>query len=107
MKPARLLRVPFLIPFWAAAQVWGRNILVRRGITPTITMIAEELAHVDQWEAMGWTFPFLYVWEWAKGGFRYKNNLFERLAKADAQTFYYRNWAERLLIGEGWSFDGR
>ncbi len=45
----RIVRVPFLIPRWAIAQVLLPNIIfVREDIEPSVTLIAHELVHVHQ-----------------------------------------------------------
>jgi len=50
----RIVRVPFLIPTWAAAQVLLPNtILVKRGVLVTPRLIAHELKHVDQLRELG------------------------------------------------------
>lgn len=50
----RLIRLPLLIPRWAAAQVWlpGR-IFVRRDSRLTRRLLAHELVHVEQLRRMG------------------------------------------------------
>jgi hypothetical protein len=57
--PVRLIIVPWLIPRWAQAQVWGRVILIRRGIKVTEQLLAHELAHVLQWRSLG-ILPFIF-----------------------------------------------
>ena len=59
--PVRLITVPWLIPGWAKAQVWGRFILIRRGVAVTEQLLAHELAHVLQWRLMG-IFPFIFYY---------------------------------------------
>ena len=70
--PVRFVRVPFLIPFWAVAQTWGRFILVKRGHTLTPAQRQHEMTHVAQWRKYKWRFPFLYLWENIRHG-RYRN----------------------------------
>lgn len=92
---ARVIRVPFLIPLWAAAQVWGRTILLRTDATPTVRLMAHELVHVDQWARYGWTFPFRYGWQLLRHG--YRKNRFEQEAWLLENTPIYQRRA-RLLI---------
>jgi hypothetical protein len=66
--PVRLISVPWLIPAWAQAQVWGNFILIRRGVTVTEKLLAHELAHVRQWQTRGLV-PFL--WHYLTGLIRY------------------------------------
>ena len=50
----RIVRVPFLIPPKAVAQVLLPNtVLVRRGVSLTPVLLAHELAHVDQLKRYG------------------------------------------------------
>lgn len=50
----RIIRVPFLVPGWASAQVLlpGR-IFVRRDIRMGVRMLSHELVHLDQVERLG------------------------------------------------------
>lgn len=50
----KLVRLPFLVPRWAVAQVLlPRRIFVRRGARLSQRLLAHELVHVDQLERMG------------------------------------------------------
>jgi len=50
----KLLKIPFLIPNWAAAQVLLPNtIFVRSEYAKNIGLIAHELTHVDQINDLG------------------------------------------------------
>lgn len=50
----RVVRVPFLIPNWAAAQVLFPNVIfVKRQYASNVRLIAHELTHVDQIKRFG------------------------------------------------------
>lgn len=50
----RIVRVPFLIPTWAAAQVLLPDIIfLKSNLTPTVRLIAHELRHIDQIRELG------------------------------------------------------
>jgi len=72
-----IIYVKRLFPGWAAAQTWGKIILVKeRYAKPSI--IRHELVHVEQWKRLGfWGLGFLvqYLWESIIHG--YENNKFE------------------------------
>ncbi|HEX7003371.1 MAG TPA: hypothetical protein VF168_04210 [Trueperaceae bacterium] len=56
----RLIRLPFLLPRWAIAQVLlPRRVFVRRDAAVTQRLLAHELVHVDQLERLG---PLRYWW---------------------------------------------
>lgn len=108
VKAPKLVRVPFLIPPRMAGMTLGRFILIPRHITPTVTLIAHELVHVDQFQTFGVArFLAKYLWSWARNGFRYSRIDFEREAYELESQLYYRAWAERVLVASGWQFDGR
>jgi hypothetical protein len=95
----RLIIVPWLIPGWAQAQVWGNFILIRRGIKVTEQLLAHELAHVRQWQTLGIIpFMFLYVKYFLKHG--YHDHPLELEAQAAAHHDYYRQWARQILHPE-------
>jgi len=75
----KLVRVPFLLPTWAAAQCWRRTILVARSFHNPYSRhrtIAHELAHSLQWLKFGVVdFVLLYLLESVVNG--YRNNAFE------------------------------
>lgn len=75
-----LLVVQRLVPRWAAAQTWGRVILVVSGYEDS-PVIAHELIHVTQWQRYGFWFPLAYLWgsfvAWVLGGQPYRDNPFE------------------------------
>jgi hypothetical protein len=94
--PIRLIIVPWLIPRWARAQVWGRVILIRRGAAVTEQLLAHELAHVLQWRLMGiLPFMFYYLKYFVRHG--YQNHPLERQARAAEEQDFYRAWARRML----------
>lgn len=67
----RIVRLPFLLPPFAVAQVLLPNtIFVRRGVQLTVDLVAHELVHVQQLNDMGllsyWT---SYVWLWVWHGY--------------------------------------
>lgn len=103
----RLVRVPFLPWNKAAAMTLGRRILVKRGVLVSVSLVAHELVHVDQWITYRWTMPFRYVWQWVRAGFRYSRIPMELEAEQFSTSFLYQEWAKRVLVKSGWSFDGR
>lgn len=49
-----LVRVPFLLPLWADAQVvLPRKVFLNRRVQPSLRLLAHELVHVEQLERMG------------------------------------------------------
>ena len=94
--PVRLIIVPWLIPAWARAQVWGNLILIRRGVNVTEELLAHELAHVHQWRTLG-VFPFLF--QYLRGLIRsaYWDHPLEIAARAAARQDFYRRWAWQIL----------
>lgn len=95
----RLVRVPFLVPGWAAAQVLlPRSILVRRGVRLSRRLLAHELRHVDQLAELGlaryWSvYARLLV---RRGYHAHPLEVDARRAEADPD---YLARAERLLSG--------
>ena len=79
----RLVRVPFLPRNKAAAMTLGRRILVKRGVLVSVSLVAHELVHVDQWITYRWTMPFgtfgsgcglasvtvAFRWSWRRNSF--------------------------------------
>lgn len=63
----KLIRLPFLLPRWAAAQVLlPRRVFVRRGIRLNQRLLAHELVHLEQLERLGvlrywWTYLVLLL----------------------------------------------
>jgi hypothetical protein len=95
--PVLIQRKRFLIPMWAAAQVpWKRTIWVRTGTDLTPTLLAHELAHVQQAERHPW--PLAYFMQWAATGFKYHSMPFEVEARRAEVDPWYRAWAEDLLV---------
>jgi hypothetical protein len=98
----RLITVPWLIPRWARAQVWGRVILIRRGAAVTEQLLAHELAHVLQWRVMGiFSFIFYYLKYFVRHG--YRNHPLELQAQLAEQQDFYRSWARQILSSYGGS----
>lgn len=94
----KLIRLPFLIPTWAVAQViMPRVIFVRKNISLTGRLLAHELCHVMQWEENNWTFVFRYLWSVRNG---YKNSKYEAEAHRAESNPFYLKWAEELLKEE-------
>jgi hypothetical protein len=92
----RLIIVPWLLPRWAQAQVWGQVILIRRGVPITEQLLAHELAHVLQWRLMGiLPFMFKYLQYFLRHG--YLNHPLERQAQAAEYQDFYRHWAKHIL----------
>lgn len=78
--------MPFLIPTWALAQVWGPFILVRRDAheypkSALRRLLRHEMEHVRQWKRYGVLFPLVYVFNWVRAGFSYTNNELEKRAR--------------------------
>jgi hypothetical protein len=76
-----------LVPNWLAITI-GRWILAWRPLDDT--ELAHELEHVRQWQRYGLLFIPRYLrasWRAARaGGDRYRDNLFERAARAAARS---------------------
>lgn len=53
-----LIYVNRLIPNWAAAQTWGRIILLKYYDE---RLLSHEKVHVEQWKKLGFLFPLAYV----------------------------------------------
>lgn len=97
MIQVRIVRVPFLVPTWAAAQVLlPRMVLVRRGVNLTPHLLAHELAHVDQIQRYG----LLGYWArylWLLAGHGYHGHAMEAEANAYAATAAGTDRAAALL----------
>lgn len=49
-----LVRLPFLLPLWADAQVLlPRKVFLNRRVQPSLRLLAHELVHVEQLQRMG------------------------------------------------------
>lgn len=74
-----------LIPSWAAAQTWGRNILILEEGLDHDLLIEHEKVHVAQWKQYGILFPIYYlsssIKAWLRGEDPYKNNIYEEEAR--------------------------
>ena len=70
-----------LIPSWAVAQAWGRNILILEPYLDHDLLIEHEKVHIAQWKRYGVLFPFYYlvssIRAWWQGGDPYKDNIYE------------------------------
>ena len=87
-----------IVPPGAAAWVpLPRTIVFKRPEWINERLMAHELAHVSQWERHGWWFPVLYVWGWARAGFSYSENTFEREARALERNQCYLSWAREVM----------
>ena len=93
----RVVRVPYIVPTWAAAQTWGHTILWKASIPLNEHVLAHELRHVTQWDQHGLVFPLLYVWQWISVGFRYSRIPFELDAEAHASDPSYLKRARNLI----------
>jgi len=93
----RILRVPFLIPTWAAAQVLlPRTIFVQSSANLTVRLVAHELVHVDQIKRLGLLRYWVkYLWLLAKFG--YGDHPMEIEARALETTIEWRKRAKRVL----------
>ncbi len=96
MINVRIFRVPWLIPGWARAQVWGRVILVKRGVQLTEDLLAHELAHVLQWRTLG---AGRFMWRYAGHQIRhgYDQNPLEITARMAARDSFFLAWARDIL----------
>ena len=95
-----IITVPWLIPGWAQAQVWGRCILIRRGVAVTETLLAHELAHVQQWRTLG---VARFIWHYGRGLWQhgYWHHPMERAARAAEADPHYRQWARLVRRDSG------
>ncbi len=96
----RIVRVPFLIPTWAAAQVLIPNVIfARRGVTLTEHLVAHELMHVDQINDLGLVRYWLQYLTLliAKG---YHKHPMEAQAEWAGMHAAYRRRARDLLKGQ-------
>src|SRR5699024_8316443 len=89
----RWIRLPFLIPTWAAAQViFPRTVFYRGTLTKEIA--AHEIAHIKQIEKYGlFTYWTTYIREALKQG--YRRNALETDANARAKDY---NAAANVVI---------
>ena len=93
----RLVRVPFLIPTWAAAQVlWPRTILVKQGVELTPAFIAHELVHVERMVRIG---MLAYWWGYLRLRMRYsyRDHPWEVAAREGANNTERRAAAKRVI----------
>lgn len=98
-SPVRLIIVPWLIPGWAQAQVWGNFILIRRGVKVTEQLLAHELVHVRQWQTLR-IFPFMFLYLKYFLRYGYKDHPLELAAQTASHLDYYRQWAKQILKQE-------
>ena len=74
-----------MMPGWAAAQTWGRIILVV-GDRADGHLLRHELEHVRQWETLGlWGIVFMLKYLWYTIRFGYWNNPLEVDARENSQ----------------------
>lgn len=94
-----IVRVPFLIPTGARAQVLLPGVIfLRRNVPPTVELIAHELVHVDQLARLGLVrYWFTYLWLLARHG--YWDNELEREARRAETDPEYLVRARDLLGG--------
>jgi hypothetical protein len=96
VEGVRIVRVPFLIPNWAAGQAWPGTVLVKRGAAISRRFLAHELRHVDQWrERLYVGFAIQYLYQLARFGY-WKHPLEVDARNAEADP-YYLAWADRVL----------
>jgi len=93
----RIIRVPFLIPRWAIAQVLLPNtIFVREDIEPSVTLVAHELVHVHQLKRYGLMRYWLrYLTLLISSG--YEDHPMEVEARVGESDPVYRRLARRVL----------
>jgi hypothetical protein len=96
-REIRLVRLPFLLPRWAAAQVLvpGR-VFVRRGVMLSRRLLAHELVHVDQMQRMGllrywWAYLILLL----RCGYREHPLELDAIVRSAEPPFL--EWADDLL----------
>lgn len=98
----RLIRVPFLIPNWAAAQVlFPRTIFYKRGaLTPYL--LAHEIGHVMQIEHLGlFQYWLTYLTSLIRSG--YDGNVLEDDAERRVPEFVgYARFVVREEIDDVW-----
>jgi hypothetical protein len=94
MKPHSVHVWPWLrapgrrvLPDWLAITL-GRHVFAWRSMNEL--ELAHELAHVRQWQALGWRYPIAYVAASVRarlsGGHWYRDNRFEVEAREAAKT---------------------
>lgn len=93
----RIVRVPFLFPRWAIAQVLLPNIVfLKTGVTASTTLVAHELVHVHQIKRYGllryWVQYLVLLWRYG-----YEEHPMEIEARALAATIEWRKRAKRVL----------
>ena len=93
----RLVRVPFLIPTWAAAQVlWPRTILVKQGVGLTVGLVAHELTHIEQLEDRG-VLGFWLGYLRLRMRYSYRDHPWEVAAREGANNTGRRAAARRVI----------
>lgn len=98
MKTVKIVRLPFLIPFSADAQViFPEVIFLRRGVPLHPILIAHELAHVQQIARLGVLMYWIrYVLLFVK--FRsHQNHPMEQEADRLSTDPFYLRWAEEVI----------
>ena len=89
--------VPFLIPTWAAGQAWPNTILIKRGQV-SVSLVAHELVHIDQWREHGLLFSLKYLLASRRG---YWLNPYEVEARQKQHYTAYLERARALIERSG------
>lgn len=89
VKLPRIVRLPFLLPPSAAAQVLLPGVIfIRHGTPLTVPLVSHELVHCQQLADLGllryWA---AYVWLWVRSGFSWHRHPMERDAEDRAHLF--------------------
>jgi hypothetical protein len=102
-REIEVVRLPILLPRWAAAQVLlpGR-VFVRRGVDLTRRLLAHELVHVEQMRRLGLLrYWFTYLVLLVRCGYREHPMELDAIVCAAEPRFL--QWADTLLASEGGS----
>jgi hypothetical protein len=93
----KIVRLPFLVPRWAAAQVLlPRRVFVRRGARLGRRLLAHELVHVDQLRTLGlMRYWLVYLALLARHG--YREHPFELDATVRSAEPRFLDWAASIL----------
>lgn len=95
--PVKIILVPFLVPFWAKAQVlFPRTIFWRKSFPFGENLLAHELMHVRQIERYGlFRYWFRYLRLLIKHG--YDNHPMEVEARSAIESAEMVRWASDIL----------
>lgn len=92
----RIVRSNWLVPRNYAAITLGSTIIIRHDVTMTLSLLAHEHMHVQQWRRHGIVgFLLRYGWSWAREGFSYHRIDFEEDAREPNEEA--RAWANDVL----------